>query len=109
MFEAFARLVRRVSSSTLCSEGPWRQFSQSADAWTSFYGWWPKRRYFSSSKMRIPAKCLANPRASSKPPAQETDTREKAAPTRFATTTLVRPVLVEALPRGPVSYGSAQF
>ena len=56
MFEAFARLVRRVSSSTLCSEGPSRQFSQSADAWTSFYGWWPKRRYFSSSKMRIPAK-----------------------------------------------------
>jgi hypothetical protein len=56
MFEAFARLVRRVSSSTLCSEGPSRQFSQSADDWTSFYGWWPKRRYFSSSKMRIPPK-----------------------------------------------------
>src|SRR5438046_10737662 len=80
MFEAFARLVRRVSSSTLCSEGPSRQFSQSADAWTSFYGWWPKRRYFSSSKMRIPAKSMANPRASSKPPARDADTNDEAAP-----------------------------
>ena len=77
MFEAFARLVRRVSSSTLCSEGPSRQFSQSADAWTSFYEWSPKRRYFSSSKMRIPARNMANPRASSKPPARDADTRER--------------------------------
>jgi hypothetical protein len=72
MFEAFARLVRRVSSSTLCSGGAWRKFSQSANAWTSFCGWWPKRRYFSSSKMRIPARSMANQRASSKPPARET-------------------------------------
>ena len=36
MFEAFARLVRRVSSSTLCSEGLSKQFSQSADAWDKF-------------------------------------------------------------------------
>src|SRR2546430_9856444 len=82
MFEAFARLVRRVSSSTLCSEGPSRQCSQSADAWTSFYGWWPKRSYFSSSKMRIRAKCMANPHALSKPPAQETDTSDEVLPTR---------------------------
>ena len=83
MFEAFARLVRRVSSSTLCSEGLSRQFSQSADAWINFYGWWPKRRYFSSSKMRIPARNMANPRALSKPPARDADTRkEQAAPTR---------------------------
>ncbi len=52
---------------------------------------------------------MANPLVSSKPPAQETDTREEAAPTRFATTSLVRPVFVEALPRAAVSYGSAQF
>src|SRR6266487_891747 len=86
MFEVFARPVRRVSSSTSCLAGPWRQFSQSADAWRSFCGWKPKRRFFSSSKMRIPARNMANPLASSKPPAQETDTREEAAPTRFATT-----------------------
>src|SRR5205823_14617257 len=77
MFEVFARPVRRVSSSTSCLAGPWRQFSQSADAWTSFYGWWPKRRYFSSSKMRIPARSMANPHASSKPPARDADTRER--------------------------------
>jgi hypothetical protein len=56
--------------------GPSRQLPRSADSWTSFYGWWPKPRYFSSSKMRIPARRAANPHASSKPPARETDTRE---------------------------------
>ena len=98
-----------VSSSTICLADPWRKFSQSADAWRSFCACWPKRRYFSSSTMRIPARRVANPHASSKPPAQETDSIEEAAPTRFATTSLVRPVFVEALPRAPVSYGSAQF
>jgi len=79
MFEAFARLVRRVSSSMLCSEGASRQFSQSADAWKSFYAWWAKRRYFSSSKMRILARSMANPRASSKPPARDADTNDEVA------------------------------
>jgi len=36
MFEVFARPVRRVSSSTSCLAGPWRQFSQSADALDKF-------------------------------------------------------------------------
>ena len=52
IFEAFARPVRRASSSTLCSRGAWRKLSQSADFWRSFCAWWPKRRFFSSSKMR---------------------------------------------------------
>ena len=34
---------------------------------------WPKRRFFSSSKMRIPASRAANPHASSKPPAWDAD------------------------------------
>ena len=82
MFEAFARPMRRVSSSTLCSRGGWRKLSQSADASRSFCAWWPKRRFFSSSKMRIPARRVANPHALSKPPAREADPSEEAAPTR---------------------------
>ena len=62
--------------------GRLEEISQSMDAWRSFCAWWLKRRFFSSSKMRIPARRAANPHASSKPPARETDTREKAAPTR---------------------------
>jgi hypothetical protein len=89
--------------------GPLEAIAAECGFLDKFLRWWPKRRYFSSSKMRTPAKRVANPHASSKPPARETDPRERAAPTRFATTSLVRPVFVEALPRAPVSYGSAQF
>src|SRR5438034_7316567 len=82
MFEAFARRVRRVSCSTICLGGGWRKFAKSAARWESFCAWRPKRYYFSSSKMGLRAKAVADPHASSKPPAQETDTRGQAAPTR---------------------------
>ena len=85
IFEAFARPVRRVSSSTLCSAGAWRKFSQSADVSRSFYGWSPKRRYFSSSKMRTPARRAANPHASSKLSARDADPSDEVAPTHSAT------------------------
>src|SRR5262249_36123202 len=81
-FEALARPVRRVSCSTIYLGGAWRKFSQSANALRSFCASRPKRRYFSSSKMRIPAKGEGNPHASSKPPARETDANEQAALTR---------------------------
>ena len=82
MFEAFVRPDRRVSSSTICLGGRWGELPQNADGWRSLYAWKPKRGFFSSSKMGIPARRVANPHASSKPPARETDTREQAAPTR---------------------------
>src|SRR5207248_8810631 len=63
-------------------EGRWKKFSQSADAWTSFCGCWPKRSFLSSSKMGSSASRVAEPHASLKPTALETDTREQAAPTR---------------------------
>jgi hypothetical protein len=82
MFEAFVRPGRRVSSSTICLGGRWGELPQNADGWRSLYAWKPKRGFFSSSKMGIPARRVANPHASSKLPARETATREQAAPTR---------------------------
>jgi hypothetical protein len=89
IFEAFARPVRRVSSLTLCSGGAWRKFSQSAGASRSFCGWWPKRRFFSSSKMRTPARRAANQHASSKPPARDADRSDEVAPTHWAKCCLI--------------------
>src|SRR3954467_10910519 len=78
MFEAFARPARRVSSSTICLGGRSGELPQNADGWRSFYAWKPKRGLFSSSKTGIPARRVANPHASSKPPARETATRNEA-------------------------------
>ena len=69
------RPVRRASSSTCYSGGAWKKFSQSADAWTSFCGCWPKRSFLSSSKMGSSASRVAEPHASLKPTALETDIR----------------------------------
>ena len=60
--------------------GPLEAIAAECGFLDKFLRWWPKRRYFSSSTMGIPVKRVANPHASSKPPARETDTRGQAAP-----------------------------
>ena len=84
IFEVFARPMSPCLEFNALFGGPLGKLPQNADGWRNFYGWKPKRRYFSSSKMGTPARRVANPHASSKPPARETDTREKGADSKPA-------------------------
>jgi len=81
MFEAFERLVRRVSSSMLCSEGLSRHFRRVRMPGQVSTGG-AKRRYFQFIEDANPCQEHGGPHASSKPPARDADTREKAVPRR---------------------------